>query len=224
MSPERQLEAGAKALGLSLANEQRTRLLGFVDLLLKWNKTYNLTAIRNASEVVSHHLLDSMSVLPVLRKSVLAVRREGGEVRLADIGSGAGLPGLVLAMLEPDWRITSVDAVTKKAAFQRQACIELGLKNVEVMGTRVETLPVAAFDAVVSRAFAALDQFVRLAGHLVAPSGKLYAMKGALSATELAQVPGGWQATSAEPLLVPGLDAKRHLIVLEKADSCISLP
>jgi 16S rRNA (guanine527-N7)-methyltransferase len=208
------LDAGLAALGLELSLAQRQQLLDFVSLLQKWNRTYNLTAIRDPSEMLTHHLLDSLAVLPVLQKSALAGRRPGW--RLTDVGSGAGLPGLVLAIVCPDWQIRSVDAVDKKAAFQRQVCIELGLKNVEVVSGRVESLLAETADAVISRAFAELADFVRLAGHLVVPGGALLAMKGVMPDEEVSRLPAAWKVGSVEPLRVPGLDAQRHLIVLEK--------
>lgn len=214
MSLAAPLDAGLAALGLDLSLAQRQQLLDFVSLLQKWNRTYNLTAIRDPSEMLTHHLLDSLAVLPVLQKSALAGRRQGW--RLTDVGSGAGLPGLVLAIVCPDWQIRSVDAVDKKAAFQRQACIELGLKNVEVVSGRVESLPAETADAVISRAFAELADFVRLAGHLVVPGGTLLAMKGVMPDEEVSRLPAAWKVGSVEPLRVPGLDAQRHLIVLEK--------
>jgi len=218
------LDAGASALGLELKGTQRERLLGYVDLLLKWNRTYNLTAVRSAEDVIDLHVLDSLAVLPALRKSALAGRRDSALPALADVGSGAGLPGLVIALLEPGWRITSVEAVAKKAAFQRQACIELGIGNVTVTAARVETLPPGGFDLVVSRAFAELAKFVALAGHLVTAGGRLLAMKGVLPGAELDRLPAGWRASDILPLRVPGLDARRHLIVLEKTETCTSSP
>lgn len=208
------LDAGLVALDLDLSPRQREQLLNYVGLLQKWNRTYNLTAIRDPAEMLSHHLLDSLAVLPHLQKSALAGRREGW--RLADVGSGAGLPGLVLAIARPEWRIRSIDTVDKKAAFQRQACIELGLINVEVVSGRVEQLPALSADGVISRAFADLADFVRLAGHLIAPGGSMLAMKGILPNEEIARLPEGWRVASAAPVSVPGLAAQRHLIVLEK--------
>ncbi len=204
------LDTGLAALGLDLSVAQKTQLLDYVGLLQKWNRTYNLTAIRDPGEMLTHHLLDSLAVLPVLQKSALAIRR------LTDVGSGAGLPGLVLAIVRPDWQLRSIDAVDKKAAFQRQACIELGLKNVEVVSGRVENLAGESAGAVISRAFAELADFVRLAGHLIAPGGVLLAMKGVMPNEEISRLPAGWEVGLVESMRVPGLDAQRHLIVLEK--------
>lgn len=173
MSGAQRLDAGVKALGLEISSVQRQALLDYLALLLKWNRTYNLTAIRQEAEIVDLHLLDSLAVLPALRKSALAGRRNDGPGRLADIGSGAGVPGLVIAICQPEWRITSVEPVAKKAAFQRQACIELGLRNVEIVNGRVESLSGGGFDMVISRAFASLETFIALAGHLPAAGGCL---------------------------------------------------
>lgn len=200
------LGEGIDALGLALPEGAEGQLAAYLTLLVKWNKVYNLTAIRTPAEMVTHHLLDSLAVLPELKKSVPAGRR----FSLADIGSGAGLPGLVLAVACPDWSITSVETVEKKAAFQRQAQIELGLKNFTVHGGRVEEMSVR-FDAVIARAFASLADFVDLAGHL---SDCLWAMKGAYPADEIAALPAGWAVRDCQELEVPGLDAQRHLLQL----------
>ncbi len=212
MSLPSQLQDGLTELGLDLPARVQQKLLAFVALLKKWNRTYNLTAIRDEGEMVTQHLLDSLSLLPVLPETSLI----GGR-RWADIGSGAGLPGIPLAIARPDLDMTLVEAVEKKSAFQRQAKIELGLENVAVFGGRVESLPGEQFEAVVSRAFAELADFVRLAGHLLVPGGRLYAMKGALPSDELGRLPGGWGVAECIRLRVPALDAQRHLIVIEKA-------
>ncbi|HMX16302.1 MAG TPA: 16S rRNA (guanine(527)-N(7))-methyltransferase RsmG [Rhodocyclaceae bacterium] len=200
------LRSGAAALGLELTTEQVARLERLLALLAKWNRTYNLTAIRGEPDMVTHHLLDSMSVAPCL-----------GDARtLADVGSGAGFPGLVLAVLRPDLRIVSIEAIQKKVAFQQQARIELHLTNVEVVCSRAERVH-RVFDAVISRAFASLADFVRLAGGLVAGKGRLLAMKGAYPADELSALPPGWRLVAGHPLAVPGLAAERHLIILERS-------
>jgi 16S rRNA (guanine527-N7)-methyltransferase len=204
------LDAGLAALRLDLPAAARRKLLDFLDLLAKWNRTYNLTAIRDPQAMLTHHLLDSLAVMTAIGESALAGRR------WADVGSGAGLPGIPLAIAEPRLRLTSVEAVDKKAAFQRQARIELDLGNLEVEGRRVEDVPGGGFDAVISRAFAELADFVRLAGHLLAPAGRLYAMKGAPAADETARLPQGWKLIDSLPLEVPGLDARRHLLIVGK--------
>lgn len=204
------LQEGLSALGLSLSAATQTTLLGYVALLKKWNSTYNLTAIRDEMDMVTQHLLDSLSILPALAESALAGRR------WADVGSGAGLPGIPLAIARPDLDMTLVEAVEKKSAFQRQAKIELGLSNIAVHSGRVEDMEDGQFDAVVSRAFADLTDFIGLAGHLPAPNGRLYAMKGLAPEDEMSRLPSGWAVLECTRLTVPGLDAQRHLIVLER--------
>lgn len=211
MSLAAALREGLAGLGLDLPAAVQARLLAYVALLKKWNATYNLTAIRDEREMVTQHLLDSLSVLPALQELALGGRR------WADIGSGAGLPGIPLAIVRPDLDMTLVETVAKKSAFQRQAKIELGLANLTVINRRVEELPGGAFDAVISRAFAELADFVRLAGHLPAPDGRLYAMKGLLPEDEISRLPQAWAVAACIRLSVPGLDAQRHLIVLERA-------
>jgi len=202
------LVAGIDALGLALPEGAADKLSAYLALLAKWNKVYNLTAIRDPNEMVTQHLLDSLAVLPVLSKSVPGGRR----FSLADVGSGAGLPGLVLAIARPDWAVTSVETVEKKAAFQRQAAIELGLTNVRIHCGRVEDFK-ENFESVISRAFASLADFVTLAGHL---ADRLWAMKGAYPADELAALPAGWRVIANHPLNVPGLNAERCLLQLER--------
>lgn len=207
----RQLADGVAALGLVLPQETVDRLLEFGELLLKWNRVYNLTAIRNPQEVITHHLLDSLAVLPWV----------GGLGKLADIGSGGGLPGIPLAIVHSGLVVNSVETVNKKASFQQQAKIELGLGNFSVINARVEQvqpdrLPGGAADGVISRAFSSLADFARLAGHLVAEGGALYAMKGVHPADELAVLADGWVLSEVHPLTVPGLDAERHLLVIRR--------
>lgn len=203
------LADGIAMLGMGLPAGAEDKLNAYLVLLAKWNKTYNLTAIRDPQEMVTHHLLDSLAVLPEIKKSAVARRQD---FHLADIGSGAGLPGLVLAIAEPTWRLTSIETVEKKAAFQRQVVIELGLGNVSIHCGRVEQL-VDGYDGVIARAFASLNDFVRLAGHL---SPSLWAMKGAYPADEIAALPDNWQLVASHRLAVPGLAAERHLLQLEK--------
>ena len=207
-----QLADGIAALGLALPQETVDRLLAFGELLLKWNKVYNLTAIRNPQELITHHLLDSLAVLPYLETLN----------RLADIGSGGGLPGVVLAIVRPGLVVTSIETVGKKASFQQQAKIELGLGNFSVLNKRVEqvqpeALPGGAPEGVISRAFSSLADFVALSGHLVAEGGALYAMKGVNPRDEIAVLPAGWAVTETHGLTVPGLGAERHLLVIRRA-------
>lgn len=209
------LADAAAVLGLTLSDEAVQRLCGFGELLLKWNRVYNLTAIRKPAEVLTHHLLDSLAVLPWLN----------AVTRLADVGSGAGLPGAVLAIVRDDLIVSSVEAVNKKASFQQQLKIELQLDNFSVFNRRVEQLgaaelPGGGAEGVISRAFSSVGSFAALAGHLVAPGGALYAMKGSHPHAELADLPAGWTADGVHRLSVPGLEAERHLVVLRRtADS-----
>jgi 16S rRNA (guanine527-N7)-methyltransferase len=200
MTPGAALDRGLGELSLELPGGARERLLQYTTLLEKWNRTYNLTAIRDPLAMVVHHLLDSLSVLPHL-----PLPREGA--RLADAGSGAGLPGIPLAIARPRWHVALAESSQKKAAFLRQAAIELGLDNVEVHEGRVEAWrPQPLFDLVISRAFAALADFVAACRHLVGPGGMLAAMKGAASEERR-------QECTLIALRVPLLDAQRHLVL-----------
>ena len=210
MSLEQQLRDGLVIMGLSLPAEVQARLLAYVTLLKKWNATYNLTAVREESQMLTQHLLDSLSVLSVLQESALAGKR------WADVGSGAGLPGIPLAMAQPKLDMSLIETVEKKSAFQRQAKIELGLLNVSVVNSRVEKLPGGQFDAVISRAFADLTDFIGLAGHLLRQGGRLYAMKGLRPEDEISRVPPGWAVVDCTRLNVPEMDAQRHLLVIER--------
>jgi 16S rRNA (guanine527-N7)-methyltransferase len=218
MSLSQRLRDGLTAMQLELAADQQEKLLAYLALLVKWNRTYNLTAIRDEGEMVTQHLLDSLSLLPALNQSVPAGAGAGAgwARRWADVGSGAGLPGIPLAISRPDLEMTLIETVEKKSAFQRQAKIELALNNLTILGGRVEDVAGARFDSVVSRAFAEIADFVRLAGHLLVPGGRLYAMKGVMPADEIARLPAGWAVSECVKLAVPGLNAQRHLIVLEK--------
>ncbi|MDD5248090.1 MAG: 16S rRNA (guanine(527)-N(7))-methyltransferase RsmG [Rhodocyclaceae bacterium] len=207
MTLAEELAAGVRALGLVLPETAADQLLAYLALLAKWNRTYNLTAVRDERDMLTHHLLDSLAVVPHL----------GATARLADIGSGAGLPGLPLAIARPALQLVSIEANQKKAAFQQQAKIELGLANVSIHCGRVEALNAAEpFDAVISRAFSSLGEFVRLAAGLLKEGGQLLAMKGLMPDAEIAALPAGWRVTAAHALAVPGLAAQRHLIVLER--------
>jgi 16S rRNA (guanine527-N7)-methyltransferase len=207
MSGEALLERGLAALGLDLPAAALERLLAYAALLGKWNKVYNLTAIRDPEQIITHHLLDSLAVLPHLA----AVRT------LADVGSGGGLPGIPLAITRPELAVTSIETVSKKASFQQQARIELGLTNFTPLCVRVEQVrPEIPFDGVISRAFSDLADFVHLVGHLTAPEGHLYAMKGVYPREEIAALPAGWAMDKSIELQVPNLDAERHLIILKR--------
>ena len=210
MSLDQQLSQGLQALGLDLSVEQQQKLLDYVALIAKWSKVYNLTAVRELEAMVTQHILDSLAVLPHLQPFT----------RLLDVGSGAGLPGIPLAIARPDWKIHLLDSIHKKATFMRQACMELGLANVEVHCERVEHLQkAAAFDAIISRAFSDLSEFAKLSAHLLAKGGKLYAMKGVYPNEELEKLPQLFVVESVIPLSVPGMEAQRHLVVMRMMDA-----
>jgi 16S rRNA (guanine527-N7)-methyltransferase len=201
------LGKGLQALGIDLPQTAVDKLLAYVDLLVKWNATYNLTAIRNGDDMVTQHLLDSLAILPYLNDVT----------SLADIGSGAGLPGIPLAIARADLRVTLIDSVQKKSAFQQQAKIDLELKNVSVYSGRIEDFKQhGAFDAVTARAFSDLPLLVNGGAPLLKPGGRVYAMKGVLPEGEMAALPADWRVTSSPKLHVPGLDAERHLLILER--------
>ena len=207
MNSTEQLARGLAALGLDLPPPAQEKLLAFAALLGKWNKVYNLTALRDEQQVISHHLLDSLAVLPHL----------DGAKRLADIGSGGGLPGIPLAIARPALQVALVESNQKKSAFQQQAKIELGLDNVSVHCERVEAWqPEEKCDVVISRAFSDLAEFVRLSGHLLAEGGALLAMKGVHPYEEIAQLPAGWRIAGVTPLQVPGVEGARHLVRVER--------
>jgi len=197
------LEHGLAELGQALPDGATERLLAYVELLAKWNRTYNLTAIREPHRMISHHLLDSLAVRPYLPAGPLA-----------DIGSGGGLPGIPLAIAEPERRVTLNDANQKKAAFLRQAVIQLNLVNADVHVGRVEAWqPESRFSCVIARGFAELSRLVAQCRHLLAPGGVLAAMKGTLPREELARVPAGADCSDVRPLKVPMLNAERHLVL-----------
>ncbi len=189
------------------------RLLAYLALLVRWNATYNLTAVRDPGEMLTQHLADCLAVVGPLRRHL----GTGSERRLLDVGSGGGLPGVVLAVLEPGWTVTCVDTVGKKAAFIRQAGVELGLRNLRVEHARVEALRSAPFELITSRAFASLADFVRLTRGVMAPGGVWVAMKGRRPQDELAALPTGIDVFHVEPLIVPGLGAERCLIWMRES-------
>lgn len=205
MTLRAKLEEGLSALGLILPEGSETKLLAYLALLDKWNRVYNLTAVREPERMVSHHLLDSLAVLPFF---------ECGSV--LDVGSGGGLPGIPLAIVRPELPVTLIDSVAKKTAFLLQAKAELGLNNLNVISGRVEDFrPDAGFDVVVSRAFSDLREFVTLTRHLLRPGGRWFAMKGLIPYEEIALLPDWAKVSANHALVVPGLEASRHLIVLE---------
>jgi 16S rRNA (guanine527-N7)-methyltransferase len=199
------LQQGIAQMGLQVSPETQQKLLAYLALLHKWNKVYNLTAIRDPQQMVSHHLLDSLAVLPHLWAG-----------RWLDVGCGGGLPGLIIAVVRPDWQVTLLDSNSKKTSFVQQAAIELGLRNVTVVCGRVEEFqPTEKFDGIISRAFAETADFVSLTQHLLAQQGRWVAMKGAPE-QELARLTAQIRVQKIIPLQVLGLDAARCLVVLEK--------
>jgi len=204
MSTANQLQQGLIALGLPLARDTQQRLLDYIALIEKWNRAYNLTAIREPEKMVSHHLLDCLAVAPHLHPQ-----------RLLDVGSGAGLPGIPLALANPDMHATLLDSNHKKAAFLHQAVIELKLKNAEVCAERVESWQTQMkFDVIISRAFSDIGEFVRVTRHLLAPGGTFAAMKGLHPYEELAGLAPDCNLLQVLPLAIPGLDGARHLVLI----------
>lgn len=203
MSSEQALANGIVQLGVNAEPEVRQKMLEYLALLQKWNKTYNLTAIRQPEQMVSNHLLDSLSILPHLWPG-----------RWLDVGCGPGLPGLVLALMRPEWTFTLLDSNSKKTSFVQQAVIELGLRNVSVCCARVEDWQAEKkFDGIVSRAFAGVTEFVALTRHLLAQDGGWVAMKGLPQ--ELERLPAGVVVERIIPLQVPSLGAARCLVILK---------
>lgn len=199
-----ELEQGILKLGLEVSIEQQKKLMDYLVLLQKWNKVYNLTAIRDAEQMISHHLLDSLAVVQHLWPG-----------KWLDVGCGAGLPGLVLAIVRPDWQFTLIDSNSKKTSFVQQATIELDVQNVKVQCARVEDLQVKEkYDGIISRAFAETADFVRLTRHLLAESGRWAAMKGAPD-EELQRLSGDVEVERIIPLSVSGMDAARCLVILK---------
>ena len=197
------LASGISEMGLEVDAEAQTKLLAYLALLQKWNKVYNLTAIRDPLEMVTLHLLDSLSVLSYLKIS-----------NLLDVGSGGGLPGIVLAIVMPELQVTTIDTVKKKAIFMRQAKAELGLSNLTVVHNRVENYKAEPkFDAIISRAFSDLSLFVGLTSHLIAEKGAWLAMKGLVPDAEIVVL--NKKPDEIIALKVAGLDAQRHLLVFK---------
>jgi len=207
VTPAARLEAGAAALGIALDTATRERLLAYCALLAKWNRVYNLTAVREPGAVITHHLLDSLAVLPHLETD-----------SAADVGSGGGLPGIPIALARPGWRVVLVEASHKKASFLTQAKIELGLANVEVVCGRVERwVCPKPFGCVISRAYADLGEFVSGCAHLAAPGGTFAAMKGVYPYEEIARLPAGFALERVVKIALPGLGAARHLVLVRAA-------
>lgn len=205
MSNAEELKVGIEHLGLGLDNQTQQKLISYLALMQKWNKVFNLTAIRTSEQMISHHLLDSLAVLPYL-----------WEGRWLDVGCGGGLPGIVLAIAKPEWSFTLLDSNSKKTSFVQQAAIELGLSNVKVVCSRVEDMKqTEKFDGIISRAFAETGDFIRLTRHLLSEKGKWAAMKGDPE-EELLRLPSDILVESIVPLSVVGLDAARCLVILKE--------
>jgi 16S rRNA (guanine527-N7)-methyltransferase len=209
MNPAGQLAQGLATMGLDLPAERQEKLLAYVALLYKWNRTYSLTALREQEKAVSHHLLDSLAIVPFVPPG-----------SLLDVGSGGGTPGIPVAIARPDVQVTLLDSNSKKAAFLQQAVIELGLTNVSVHGGRVEQYhPAIGFAAITSRAFAELADFVTLTRHLLAPKGVWLAMKGVMPREEIASLPGDVCLEAVHALQVPGIDGERHLVAMRRSEA-----
>ena len=209
MNPAEQLAQGLAAMGLELPAECREKLLAYLALLYKWNKTFSLTALREQDKAVSHHLLDSLAILPHVPDG-----------NLLDVGSGGGMPGIPLAIVRPELSVTLLDSNSKKTAFLRQAAIELALPNISVHCGRVEQYhPPVGYAAITSRAFAELVDFVSLSRHLLAVGGRWLAMKGVWPQEEIARLPNDVSIESVLRLRVPGVEGERHLAVIKCADA-----
>ncbi len=196
--------AGLAALQLDLPADAIAQLLAYVTLLDRWNATYNLSAVRDPLEMITRHLLDSLAIVPYVRGDTLA-----------DLGTGAGLPGIVLAIIAPARKVSLVDSNGKKTRFLREAVRELALSNVSVVESRVEAVP-GTFDCITARAFASLADMLGWGGSLLAPDGVWLALKGRFPQDELAEVPSGFHVDAVIPLRVPGLDAERHVVVIKR--------
>ena len=206
MTQPEQLAQGLAQMGIDLPAAAQEKLLAYAALLYKWNKTFSLTALREEEKAVSHHLLDSLAILPFVPAG-----------NLLDVGSGGGMPGIPLAIARPELQVTLLDSNSKKAAFLRQAAIELDLPNVSVHGGRVEQYhPADGFATIVSRAFAELADFAALSRHLLTTDGVWLAMKGVRPDGEIVRLPGGVRVEAVHPLCVPGVDGERHLVVMRR--------
>jgi 16S rRNA (guanine527-N7)-methyltransferase len=209
MNIEQALAQGIQRLGIPVPVDAAARLAAYIALLERWNRVYNLTAVRRPEEMASRHILDSLAILPWVQGP-----------RVLDVGSGAGLPGLPLAVARPEWACYLLDNNGKRTRFMQQAVNELGLVNVSVIRCRLEDYqPAIRFDSIVSRAFAALAEMVAGAGRLCAPGGRLLAMKGVYPQEEIAVLPPGHRVAGVYRLQVPGLDAERHLVHLVPLDA-----
>lgn len=202
------LREGVAALGLDINPAQETALTDFLALLSKWNRVYNLTAVRDPADMLTHHVLDSLAALPSVRQHLDRL----SEPAVLDVGSGGGLPGVAWAIAQPGWAVTCVDAVAKKVSFIRQCAAELHLPQLQAIHTRVEALPTRPWPLITSRAFASLADFVQLTRHALSRQGVWVAMKGREPTEEMAALPSDIDVFHVEPLVVPGLNAERCLV------------
>ena len=202
------LADGIKALSLDLNEKQHEQLLDYLALLAKWNSVYNLTSVRDPMQMATLHLLDSLA----------AVSAFAGARNVLDVGAGGGLPGIVLAIARPDMQVSLIDTVHKKTAFLKQVKAELGLANATVYTAKVQEVQVPGpFDVITSRAFADLSDFVNWSGQLLDEGGRFIALKGVAPPEERERLPAPWQITELRPIQVPGLDAERHLVFIQKS-------
>lgn len=207
----KELTDGIRALHLQLSEAQTAQLMDYLALLSKWNGVYNLTAIRDPAQMITHHLLDSLAAVPAFV----------GARNVLDVGAGGGLPGIVLAIALPETQLSMIDTVHKKTAFLTQVKAELRLPNVTVHTGRVEQFqPQQQFDVITSRAFAELNDFVTWSGHLLQQGGRFIALKGMAPTDEVTRLPSPWKVTEIRSLTVPGLNAERHLIFIEEGSAC----
>jgi 16S rRNA (guanine527-N7)-methyltransferase len=211
MTLESQLRSGTTDLGLELSDSQFAQLFSYLDLIQKWNKVYNLTAVRDPAEMLSHHLLDSLAVITPLR-----AKTQGQAIRLLDVGAGAGLPGVVIAICCPEIQVDCVDTVAKKAAFIQQAAAQLALSNLRGLHSRVEQLT-GPYGVITSRAFASLHDFSAWSDGALGEGGVWLAMKGKRPDDEIAALPPDVEVFHVEPLQVPGLNAERCIVWMRKS-------
>jgi 16S rRNA (guanine527-N7)-methyltransferase len=201
------LAEGIAEMDLAVTPEQQGKLMDYLGLMFKWNAVYNLTSLRDPQQMVTHHLLDSLAAVPAF----------AGATSILDVGSGGGLPGIVLAIVDPSMNVSMIDTVHKKTAFLTQVKAELGLANVTVYTARVEQLQVSdKFDVITSRAFADLSDFVNWSSHLLQDGGRYIALKGTAPKDEQERLPAEWKVSAVQPLQVPRLGAERHLVFIER--------
>ena len=204
------LRDGIAEMQLDVSPAQQEQLLDYLALMFKWNSVYNLTSLRDPMQMVTHHLLDSLAAVPAF----------AGAKNVLDVGAGGGLPGIVLAVVRPDMKVSMIDTVHKKTAFLTQVKAQLGLANVSVYTMKVQELAVSdKFDVITSRAFADLSDFVEWSSHLLAEQGRYIALKGVAPEDERQRLPAEWKVTKVEPLQVPRLGAERHLVFIQKVSS-----